>query len=216
MKQTLAATVLFCFLSTGIALGCDCTTNVSHRFMDNINNYSFVAMVEVLRKDTVRGKERGGLASAAFSHIYTFTVVKIIKQYSGKLLEKEVKIFDPKGFECLNRLHYMHTGDRFIVKGGITDINEQVFTDWDKPLPKEYILLLGLCDTHQLSVDKDQVTGQVTAHRSFRRWRRSIFFRKISFGLIDTEEKVIKTYVPQQMGIEAFEGLLSRRLKKHH
>lgn len=214
MKKTLTTTVFMHFLSLGIALGCDCTTHVIYRFMDNIDKYPFVAMVEVLSLDTIRGKASGGPTSSVLSQPYTVTVVKIIKQYSGKLLNEEIRILNAKGFECFTRLHYTNTGDRFMVKGGIADINEYVVTDWYTPLPKEDILILGLCDIHQLSVDKDQVNGQVTAHRSFRHWRRSIFFRKISFGLMDTEEKVIKTYVQQQMGIEAFEGLLSRRLRK--
>lgn len=213
MKKVLITTINLYLLSIGIAFGCECT-KVSYRFMDRIDRYPFVAMVEVIRKDTITG-QIGNPKSVAQLQGYTFTVVKIINLYSGRYSGAEIKIIDSKGFECFRRLVYKNIGDKFIVKGGIADINEYVYTGWDKPIPKEDILMLGLCDTNQLYLDKNDITGWITINSSHRWWRCNTFLKKISFGLINREKKGEKEFMPQQMKIEKFEKLLKRSIKNN-
>ncbi len=174
--------------SIGVAIGCECT-KMSYKFMDRIERSPFVAMVEVVRKDTVFGVQLGNSNFFARSSGYSFTVVKILKQYSGKYLGQEIKIIDSKGFECFTKLFYQNIGDKCIVKGGIADINEYVFRDWDKQLPNENILALGLCSTNQLQFENNSVIGWVTKNSMHRWWRCNRFLKKTSFGLIDREKK---------------------------
>jgi hypothetical protein len=182
--------------------------------MDSVDKYPFVAMVEVVKKDTVSGEQLGSSKSFVQSTGYSFTVVKILKQYSGKYLGEEIKVIDSKGFECFTKLFYKNIGDKFIVKGGIEDINEYIFTSWEKPLPKQEILVLWLCDTNQLQLDEKGVTGWITKNSSHKWWRCSQFLKKISFGLINREKKGWKEFQPQQMKIEEFERKLKFKVKK--
>lgn len=207
MKKKFSTIALY-LLSIGIAFACECT-KVSYKFMDRIDRYPFVAMVEVIRKDTISGGQIGNQLQ-----VYTFTVVKITNQYAGKYSGAEIKIIDSKGFECFRRLVYKNIGDKFIVKGGIADINDYIYTDWDKPIPKDDILVLGLCDTNQLYSDHNDVTGSITISSSLLRWRCGRFLEKASFGLINREKKGYKGFMLQQMKIEKFEKLLKRRIKK--
>lgn len=215
MKKALLSTINFCLLSVGFVFGCECS-KVSHKFMDRIDKYQFVAMVEVIRKDTVRGQQIGNPKSFAQSQDYAFTVVKVIKQYSGTYLGGEIRIIDSKGFECFCKLYYKNIGDKFIVKGVLVDINEHLHSDWDKPIPKEDILVLGLCDTNQLHVDKNEVNGWITVNRSHQWWKRNMLLKKLSFGLINREKKGIKKISRQQMKIGKFEKILQRKIGNKH
>lgn len=213
MKKSIIAVISLYLLSTEIALGCECT-NPSYKFMDGISGYPFVAMVEVIRKDTARGYPMVNSKSFNHSHDYAFTVVKIIKQYSGSHSGDEIKIIDSKGFECFSSLFYKNIGDKFMVKGFIHDINEHVFRFWDKPLPKEDILVFPLCDTSQLQFGNNYVTGWITIKGNYRSIRRrNTILKIISFGLINRKKKG-KEFVPQQMRIEKFERILKYWLKK--
>jgi len=211
MKKILLIAILF-IVPIGIAFGCCECTKVSYKFMDRIERAPFVAIVEVIRKDTISGSELGNPNSFAQSSGYSFTVVKILKQYSGKYFGQEIKIIDSKGLECFTKLFYKNIGDKFIVKGGVADINEYVYRDWDKQLPNENILVLGLCSTNQLQLDNNNITGWITLkgdQRSCR--RRSAFLKIISLGLINRKKKG-KEFMPQQMKLEKFEKKLSHRI----
>jgi hypothetical protein len=215
MQKNLKITIFIHLLSVGIAFGCQCT-KVSYTFMDKIDRYPFVALVEIIRKDTVKSEKSSNSINLDQSYNYAFTVVKILKQYSGKNYRQEIRIIDSKGFECFTRIFYRNIGDKFIVKGVIADINEYIFyMDWDKKLPKEDILVLPICINHQLQFDGNIVSGTISKNRSHRWWLWNKFFRKISFGLINTdkERKGWKAFAPQQMTIEKFERKLKRRIK---
>lgn len=202
-------------LSAGIAFGCECA-KISNHFMHGIKKYPFVAMVEVMKKDTISGMQLGTSKEFAKSTGYSFTTVKILKLYSGKYNGQEIKIIDSKGYECFTKLFYKNIGDTLIVKGEIADVNRYVFRDWDKQLPNESILVLGLCSMNRLLLEKNSVIGWISKNRSHRWWRRSQFLKSITFGLVDREKKRRKKLKPQQMKIEKFERKLRRRIKNRH
>lgn len=199
-------------LSAGIAFGCECAKG-TYDCMHGIKKYPFVAMVEVMKKDTISGIQSGTSKDFAKSTGYSFTTVKILKLYSGRYSGQEIKIIDSKGYECFIRLFYKNIGDTLIVKGEIADVNKYVFSDWDKQLPNESILVLGLCSMNQLLLEKNNVIGWISKDKSHRWSRRNQFLKNITFGLVDRRKKGWKKFEHQQMKIEKFERKLRKRIK---
>lgn len=204
------ATLILMIISLNIGIACTCAKG-SYTFMDKIDKYPFVAMVEVIGKDTIRGKPIENINSFLHSLDYAFTTVRVLNQYSGKYIGNEIKIIDSKGFECFTRLSFKNIGEKFIVKGGIADVNDYVYTDFDKSLPKEDILVLSLCDTNQLLVEGNEVKGWITLNRSNRWWKFTSFLKRISFGLIDRKRKPGKKFKLQEMAVEEFVKLIKER-----
>ncbi len=211
MKKSL--TFIFIIISINFAFGCTCAKG-TYRFVDHIAKYSFVGLVEVIGKDTINGESIDNSKPFAQSNDYAFTVVKIINQYSGRYVGKEIKIIDSKGFECFTRLGFKNFGDKFIVKGFIADVNEYIYSV-ENQKPKKDILVLSLCDMNRLYVDGNEVTGWITVNKSNRWWVWTMFLKKITFGLIDRERRR-KKFEPQRMGIDKFIELIKEKIEHSH
>lgn len=205
MRKLFLLTLIYSCCLIEATFGCECT-NVSYKFMDKIETYSFVAMVEVVGRDTLPKNETSPLKE------YGFTVVRIINQYSGEPVGKKIKIIEGKGYECFVKLRFKNIGDRFIVKGKIKDVNDYIFIDWDKQLPQEDIAVLSLCDTHQLSVKDNKVSGWITKGIRPKKQQWNSFLRKISFGWIDKEDDN-QNFKLQQMSLHRFKRILKKRVR---
>ncbi len=146
-------------------------------------------MVEVIGKDTLE---------MDFSD-YSFTRVRIINQYAGEYIGKQLWIIDAKGVECcLTRLHYDNLGDKFIIKGYFSEGKAH--------------LELSACSTNVLKIEGNNVVGDITISKG-KRWSRwTSLLKSITFGLIN-REKNKKEIKPQKMTIEKIIKVLKERLR---
>ncbi len=204
MNKKLSIIILLAILSMNVSIACSCA-KVSYVFMDRVHRSSFVAMVEVVGKDTIKGFDP--------SSDYAFTVVKIINQFAGKFVGNEIKIIESKGYECFTGLRYKNIGDRLVVKGSISDVSEYVYRDREKEWPKEDILALSLCATNQLYIDGDYVKGWITKNK-WNKWHRwSSLIKRITFGLIERKDKTDKQFELQKIKLDIFLTLLKDKTR---
>src|SRR4030095_8113174 len=84
---------------------CECAS-ITTKFIDGLNRYDFVGLVEVIGRDTIKNADYDN----------SFTIVKVLKQYLGKQVELIIPIVEGTGFECFVSLPNVNVGSRFIIK----------------------------------------------------------------------------------------------------
>lgn len=193
--------ILFINLIPLSIYGCQCQgENVTYRFVDDLINYEFIGVVEILGKDTVRGDYNS----------YSLTKVKVITQFSKKYSGQELEIIDAKGSECFVRLWYKDIGDKVAIKGYFGGLLNQL--NIPDSLDRK-VLYLDLCDKNQLRIKNNKVYGNITVNKFQRRWKWNEFVKKLSFGHIDGNKKR-KEFLPQEFGFEKFCRLIRDKLKE--
>lgn len=199
MKNKLVLfTLFFCIATSGFCSQC---SKVSWRFMDRVNNYPFVGMVEVIGKDTITSKYDS----------YTTTKVKVLQQYKGQFIGNEINIIDAKGFEYFVSLNYQNIGDKFIIKASPLSSNSYEYNKTNKKLN---IIKLGLCDTNTLWIKNNTVNGDITINKMRVKYFWSGLLKKITFGLIDLKSKLYgqpRKY--QTITLDKFQDILEQHLE---
>lgn len=190
---------------------CSCAEPTS-RFVDELEKYEFVGIVEVIRRDTVAEHERG----------YTYTVVKVISQFTREFYGQEFRIVDAKGFECITRLKNNKIGSKSIIKGHFNNKSDWDWHEFDPMSSKEeeQVLALSLCDTNQLYIDEEskQVRGFLTFNNLVSKIKRDRFLNKISFGLIKTKSFKSGYYQvnPPETSLQNAIRIIKMRINKHY
>lgn len=196
--------ILLCSLK---ATACSCLP-LTHRFLQHVEGYDFVGLVEVVRKDTIYHEDDKRIW-------YAFTIVRVIEQYHGEPVGDEVKIVDAKGFECFTRLHYRRPGDRRIVKGFLKPLSEYMYNYLaSNPLPPtdwgERCLELFLCDVNQLRVVDDNVHGVISCHLRTVWVGLRKFGDHVTFGLFANKTRGRRLW--QSMPLKRFERKIRKRV----
>jgi len=134
-----------------LMFSCQCT-HKSKLFVDNLEMYDFVGIIEVLKEGDCSSPPGG----------YNCTTVKVIESFVNQLNLDTFRIIRAKGFECIVGLHHEGQGDRFIVKGFKDYVGNYEY-DFEKLLSgqieiesnSDVVLSLSLCDTNQLYIEPD-------------------------------------------------------------
>jgi len=167
-KRFLFSLIIILFYNS---IYCCCTCIKStNTFVDDLEKYEFVGIVEVIKKDSIIKNEID----------YTFTIVKVISQFTGKFFGQTFRIIDAKGFGCITSLGNNQIGSKSIIKGNFSSRSNWDFEYGNLGQREEYVLYLGLCDMNQLSIDisENNVLGFLTFNNLVSKIRRDYFINK--------------------------------------
>ena len=198
------------FVFPANSFACQCS-KASYKFTSRLHKAPFVGYVEIVGYDTIQDHD--------FDR--TFTIVKVLEQFQGKLVGIIIPILDgSENSECQRSLNYFQMGKRFIIKASFENRKNHEF-DWeDTPLSNvktfgDQVLTLSICSENVIEVDEGKAIGNITKPRLVSKYTKDRFFSAITFGLIRPIRLRTGNYTgsPQEIGLEQVIKLIKNRTK---
>ena len=149
----------------------------TYRFIDDLNDYSYVARVKYIEKDS---------ASPKVSRFASFHKYELIDKYKGPDTGDSIIIAGGTGLNCLGDHPSPRVkGKEFIIKANF-ELRDKYESDFDRMMSgrEELLLIFELCHENHLRIDNGIVYGNITKNKYQRSYRFNKFLKDISFGLI--------------------------------
>jgi hypothetical protein len=150
------------FYSNGFA--CQCSGG-TYKFVDGLNQYSFIGMVEVVGFDNLKDHD----------YDWSFTIVKVLQEYHGNKSNDTLYIPSGDGGSCHVSIKDRGLGNRFILKGDLQnrlewEINWKDFENPPNIIQNDMsVLVLSLCDENTLCIKDEKVVGNITHNNELKR-----------------------------------------------
>jgi len=183
---------------------CYCVSE-TYRFIDDLNDYSYVARVKYIEKDS---------ASPKVSRFASFQKYELIDKYKGPDIGDSLIIAgDFAGHYCLgNHPSPRVKGQEFIIKANF-ESRDNYESDFDAMMSgrKQLLLVFRGCDENHLRINNGIVYGNITKNKYQRSYRFNKFLKDISFDLIKRSSD--KESYLQEMKMRKVERIIKSRIQ---